>query len=343
MIKYRTIINKFKNIRILVVGDLMLDRHIKGSVSRISPEAPVPVVLESTRTETVGGAANVAHNLAALGAQVFLSGVIGDDTEGRILKRILLKKKNIDVNGIKIKRNDFRTITKTRVIAQHQQVVRVDREIRLPNQAYPQIVNYVRDKMKDIDAVIISDYGKGLINYSTLIHIKDKARKLNKIITVDPKVEHFYLYDGVNAITPNRKEAENALRDLMFKKKDGDKLNIDFYSLNTDEEINQAGQELLRQLRLEALLITLGERGMRLFERSKGAPERIQTHAQDVYDVTGAGDAVISVFTLARAAGASFLDAAKLANFAAGIVVGKLGAVAVSKKELLEVLDNIVP
>jgi len=339
MIKYNIITSQFAGKKILVVGDIMLDRHIIGSVSRISPEAPVPVVLEDQRVETIGGAANVANNLSALGAQVIQVGIVGDDMEGRILLQ-KLQERNISTGGIFIQER-FKTVTKTRVIAQHQQVVRIDCEIFPAALDRDKISAFIREQIDGVDAVIISDYGKGLINPELVHVICRRTHKSHKIFSVDPKVEHFNYYRHATAITPNRREAENAIRNLKIQHNAGTKLNIRDDRLKTDADINQAGQELLKFLDLESLLITLGEHGMRLFERGK-KPCHIPTHAQDVYDVTGAGDAVISVFTLALVAGASKQQAAELANYAAGIVVGKLGAVAISADELLAAAQRVV-
>jgi len=318
--------------KILVIGDIMLDRHVVGSVSRISPEAPVPVVLEEHRWETLGGAANVANNLNRLGAQVFQVGIIGDDSEGHTLKN-KLSESGIDTSGVFID-NQYHTVTKTRVMARHQQVVRIDRESHNGHSRREDIQKFVKENIEKVDAVIISDYGKGLIHADLVHAVCRQAHRSNKIVTVDPKVEHFNYYRHVTCITPNRREAENAIRNLKIQHNAGRKLNISSDRLDSDQEIDQAGQELVKYLQLESLLITLGESGMRLFVRDQ-APCSIPTHAQDVFDVTGAGDAVISVFTLALVSGASKKQAAELANLAAGIVVGKLGAVAVTPEELL--------
>ncbi len=337
---YTTIISRFHNKKILVIGDLILDRYILGSVSRISPEAPVPIDLEEKSYYTPGGAANVGHNLSALGAHVLQVGKIGDDTEGRLLRR-KLKEKKIDTSGIFTDKK-IPTITKTRIMAQHQQVVRIDREkvgTTGSQEVNGHILNFIKRHLKDFDAVIISDYGKGLITPELLSLTCALALEHKKIITVDPKVENFKFYTRVTAITPNKKEAENAIRDIKIKDISGGKLKINTDHLETLEDIDRAGGELLRYLQLESLLITLGEQGMRLFEKGK-KPVSIETKAREVYDVTGAGDTVISVFTLSLTAGAAKPQAADLANHAAGIVIGKMGAVAVSKKELLQTLKG---
>jgi rfaE bifunctional protein kinase chain/domain len=225
-------------------------------------------------------------------------------------------------------------------VAQHQQVVRVDWEDAAPLKemlAY-RVISFIKKNLKRYNAVIIEDYGKGIINANFLKHIIPLIRKNKKIITVDPKEEHFSLYKKVTAITPNLKEAENAIRDIKMKDiRNSLRVNI---GKITDNQIDKVGKELSRYLELKALLITLGEKGMRLFQQDK-QPLQIDTVAQDVFDVTGAGDTVIAVFTLSLASGASFTEAAYLANSAAGIVVGKLGTATISVKELRDKIKTL--
>ncbi len=338
MKQYQGTIARFRQKQILVIGDIMLDQYIFGNVSRISPEAPVPIVLqEGSQTYTPGGSANVAANLRTLGAKVTLIGRIGADKEGQILLREL-KKRKIDTQSIALDRT-CPTSLKTRIVASHQQVLRLDRELteNCPLQLEDKIKRFVQSNLKKYDAVIISDYGKGLISSGLVEDICSQALSRRKIITVDPKVEHFSFYRGVTAITPNRKEAENAIRDIKIKYVSGRRLPLHRDQLQTDADIDEAGKALLNYLNLESLLITLGEQGMRLFERGK-KPIHINTKAQEVFDVTGAGDTVIAVFTLALTAGADKHQAADIANYAAGIVVGHRGAVAISPKELTEVI-----
>ena len=341
MANYSDIIRNFARKKILVVGDLILDRYILGSCTRISPEAPVPVVLEEKSFYTPGGAANVAHNLGSLGAHVTQVGKIGNDFEGQILKR-LLKQRGVDINGVFVDKR-IPTTTKTRVMAQRQQIVRVDRERVKENGEEVikrKILVFLEKHIPECDGLILSDYGKGLISREIVSKARDLALAHKKIIIIDPKVEHFGYYRHVTAITPNRKEAENAIRNLKIQEDAGAKLGIRFDSLDTDDLINQAGQRLLKYLELESLLITLGERGMRLFEKGK-KPFAIKTQAKEVLDVSGAGDTVISVFTLALTAGATKVQAAQMANAAAGVVVGKLGTVPVTKEELTAALKGI--
>lgn len=340
MSSYKSVISRFKNKKILVVGDIILDRYIQGSVSRISPEAPVPVVLEEKFMYQPGGAANVAHNLAVLGAQAIQVGRIGNDFEGKILKRAL-KNKAINIDGIFLDKR-VPTITKTRVIAQHQQIVRIDKEVRgvdVSGPIFQKIRLFIDDKIKKADAVILSDYGKGMMT-PDLVELMTKAAIRRGIpITIDPKVEHFGCYKKATCITPNLKEAENAIRNIKIRERDGALLDLTNDQLKTIKEIEVAGEKLLRYLDLDSLLITLGEQGMRLFEKGK-KPYAIATKAREVFDVTGAGDAVISVFTLALTAGASKREAAELANYAAGVVVGKMGAVAVTPQEILDAIKS---
>ena len=332
---HKAIIKKFSRKNILVIGDVILDQYIRGSVSRISPEAPVPVVLQEEAFFTPGGAANVAQNLTSLGAAVTLLGRIGDDGEGEQLKKEL-KKRRIATRGLFV-HEEMPTITKTRVIAQHQQVVRIDKERVDAREDAPvnqKIFHFIQRHLSDFDAVIISDYGKGLITPKLIELTRSAALNSNRILTVDPKVEHFRLYKEVTAITPNLKEAENAVRNIKLTVPPEDRFNIFKDRLKDDDDVDAAGKELLNYLRLDSLLITLGERGMRLFEKGR-RPFSIKTKAKEVYDVSGAGDTVISVFTLCLACGATKREAADIANFAAGVVVGKMGAVAITRDELM--------
>ena len=332
---FHSIISNFSGKKILVVGDIVLDQYLKGSVSRISPEAPVPIVLqEGEPTFTPGGAANVANNLQSLGARVTLVGKIGHDMEGKLLLSDL-KKRNILTSGIFVDER-IPTAVKTRIMARHQQILRLDREKAQDfgeDALNQKMVKFIGDHIDSFDAIIISDYGKGVINSSLLSNVCSFAINKKKIITVDPKVEHFSYYNGVTAITPNRLETENAIRNIKITQNTGKKLAVHLDSLRSDADIDLAGQALTKFLNLECLLITLGEQGMRLFERGK-KPLHINTRAQEVFDVTGAGDTVISVFTLSLTTGATKCQAAELANYAAGIVVGKMGAVAVTQQEL---------
>jgi D-beta-D-heptose 7-phosphate kinase/D-beta-D-heptose 1-phosphate adenosyltransferase len=287
-----------------------------------------------------GGSANVANNLRGLGAKVTLIGKIGDDPEGKILLKEL-KKRKIDTGQIFVDRKTP-TILKTRIMAQHQQVLRLDREhpqAPADGRFVKDILAYLRKHILDFDAVIISDYGKGVITAGLVEEVCTLTLKKRKILTVDPKVEHFSYYRGVTAITPNKNETENAIRNIKITENAGRKFAINTDHLKADADIDAAGRALLNFLNLESLLITLGERGMRLFEKGKN-PVHIETRAREVFDVTGAGDTVIATFTLALTAGATKPQAADLANCAAGVVVGKMGPVPITTKELLETLKS---
>ncbi len=337
MDKYKKIISKFFSKKILVIGDIILDQHIVGSVSRISPEAPVPVVLQKEpATFSPGGAANVAYNLRSLGAKVTLVGRIGRDVEGKELLKGL-KKLRISTRGVFVDAKTP-TVLKTRILAQHQQVLRLDREkisfnenIKLSNK----ITGFLKSNLNSFDAVIISDYGKGLITRELVMRICSLAKKKKKIITVDPKVENFAYYRGVTAITPNKNEAENAIRNIKITESGQRKLRLNSDRLNTLADVVRAGKQLLSFMELESLMVTLGEQGMYVFEKGK-KPIHIHTKAKDVFDVTGAGDTVIAVYTLGLTTGVSKLLAADLANYAAGIVIGKMGAVPITRAELIE-------
>ena len=328
------IIAGFNKARILVVGDLILDEYVWGSVERISPEAPVPVVWANKRTFVPGGAANVANNIRALEGEVCIVGVTGSDKNNEILLSEL-KKRKIDTRGV-IVENKRPTTLKTRIIAGHQQVVRVDWEDAnaLPEQLNKKILSFIKSNINDFDAIIIEDYGKGVINKNLLQELSLFGANKAKIITVDPKEEHFQYYRGFTSITPNRKELENAVRNLKITDTtNGFKMNN--YRLFSDKDVDLAARKIVEYLKLDSLLVTLGEQGMKLFEKN-GRLTHIPTVAQEVFDVSGAGDTVIGTFTLALSAGADKLSAAHIANYAAGIVVGKLGTATTTRKELIE-------
>ena len=315
--KLNKTVSRFSGAKVLVIGDLILDEFIWGDSSRISPEAPVPVVLVGRESMMPGGAANVASNISSIGAKAYLAGVIGRDAHGRELETIL-KQRNVDLEGV-ISDPGRPTTLKTRVVARHQQVVRIDRESAKPLAELQnrELLSFIKSKIKEVDGVIIEDYGKGVITPGLLKEIVPLARKHRKIITVDPKEEHISYYKGVTAITPNRKEAE-AMGGIKAK---------------DDPSLDKLGKSLLERLKLQAALITLGENGMRVFERG-GKITQIPTIAQEVFDVSGAGDTVIATFTTALCAGAKMIEAAHISNFAGGIVVGKVGVASTSQAEL---------
>ncbi len=329
----RNIIKKFNQAKILVVGDLILDEYIRGTVERISPEAPVPVLWANKRDFAPGGTANVANNISSFGGRVTLLGVTGDDANSKILFNEL-KKRKIDTRSIFIEKNRHTTV-KTRILAGHQQVVRVDWEHThdLSNEINAKILRFVEKNIDSFDGIIIEDYGKGVINIALLGKLISFARSNKKIITVDPKEENFRYYRAVTSITPNRKELENAVRNLKVQDR-ANRFKINTDKLFTDKSVDQAAREILGYLNLDSILVTLGEQGMKLLEKN-GRLTHIPTQAQEVFDVSGAGDTVISAFTLALCAGSTKLEAAYIANFAAGIVVGKLGTAVTDSKELL--------
>lgn len=317
--RLKNIISNFKKARVMVIGDLILDEFIWGKVDRISPEAPVPVVWVDRESFMPGGASNVANNVATLGAKVDLVGVVGNDIKGGILKSEL-DQRGVVTGGI-IVDNTRPTVLKSRVIAHKQQVVRIDREFVNPlsRKTHNRIENYVRKRIADIDILIIEDYGKGVISPHLLKTIVPLAKRHKKVIAVDPKEDHFHSYKGVTLITPNAEEASK----------------VTGVKLHNKRAIEDAGKRLLKKLRCKMALVTLGERGMVLFKERK-RPAYIPTVAQDVYDVSGAGDTVIGVFSLALASGAREIEAANIANCAAGIVVGKVGIAVVDREELTQ-------
>ncbi len=315
--RLRACIDKFPKTRTLVVGDVMLDHYIWGQVSRISPEAPVPVVNVTRENLLLGAATNVVNNIHALGGKVGICGVIGNDDAGRQLVH-MLREQGIHTDGLIVEHNRPTTI-KTRFIAHSQQVVRFDREAKssLEKETHQQIYAYVKQQvLKGLDAIIVSDYCKGVVTRGLVRDIVALAKKHKVVVSVDPKISHFGIYRGVTILTPNTKEASL-----------GSKIDID-----DEKSLIRAGKQLLGRLKCTAVLITRGEHGMSLFER--GGTTHIPTVAREVYDVTGAGDTVISVLTLAMAAGASLGDAARLSNFAAGIVVGIVGTATVQPEDL---------
>ncbi len=320
--KLKNIVSRFRGKNILVVGDLILDHHISGGVERVSPEAPVPVVWANKENFVPGGAANVGLNLNALGARVSLCGVIGKDHFGKSLFS-LINDSGICTDLI-VKDNQRPTTLKTRIIAHHQQMLRVDWESLefLTANINRLILGKIKKSLDSFDAVIVEDYGKGVINPLLLEKLVSLCRKRQKIITVDPKEEHFNYYEDVTALTPNLKEAQ-AAANIKIRNKD---------------QLPFLGKIIMKKLNPKALLITLGEDGMLLFSGKEHY--RIPTAALEVFDVSGAGDTVISVFTLGLASGATYKEAAIIANLAAGIVVGKLGAATVSKKELNKAING---
>ncbi len=295
----------------------MIDEFVWGEVSRISPEAPVPVVNVTGETLRLGGAANVASNIQSLEGKALISGMVGNDWTGeKILKEIKLL--GIDTGGI-IKKKGKLTTRKTRIIAHNQQVVRYDREntSKIENAEIQRIITYLKKNLTNINAIIISDYGKGVISQGLMEKISLIARKNNKIVIVDPKTNNFSIYSRVTGITPNREEISKATG----------------VEINNENDLLKAGKILLGTLNYESVLITRGDKGMTLLEKN-GELFHTPAIAKEVYDVTGAGDTVIGVLTLALAAGASWKTAILISNYAASIVVGKIGTATLTREEL---------
>ena len=314
------IVQQFSDQPVLVVGDLMLDRFVWGRVERISPEAPVPVVEVIKESVHLGGAANVAYNLSVLKARPLLVGVVGGDEAGdRLVEE--LHRQEISSKGIV--RDDGRATTiKTRIIAHNQQVCRTDREDKAPlsQGAVGQIRGAYQSFLEEAKGVIISDYAKGALSAALVVDLIQEAREVKKFVAVDPKAGDFSVYRGASIVTPNKKEAARASG----------------VEIVDEPSLIQAGEKLLEVTASDYLLITRGEEGMTLFEGKE--PSHIPTVAQEVFDVSGAGDTVIASLTLAVAADASIREAAILANHAAGVAVGKLGTAAATGEEILSSL-----
>ena len=304
-------------LRILVVGDVMCDTYLSGHVSRISPEAPVPVFESTEKRHVLGGAANVAANLRALGCEVRLAGVVGDDVAGRYVREQLRAQGIAD--DLLVQDAGRPTTEKTRLIARHQQLVRLDHESRLPLPAELNtwILAGVESILAEVDGLICSDYNKGVCTPDLLVPLFAKARAANVPIFVDPKARDFARYRGATVLTPNLAEVRHATGDPV----------------EDETSLATAAESLLRQSEAQALLVTRGAAGMSLFHPPQ-ATQHLSAHTRDVYDVTGAGDTVIAAFAAAAIGGLSYAEAARLANVAAGIVVGKAGTAVVHREEL---------
>ncbi len=322
--RLRQILDNARRKRVLVIGDLMLDEFVWGTVGRISPEAPVPVVEVSGESLYPGGAANVARNLREFTNHVAVSGMLGRDRCGEELLQ-LLAKEQIDTEACAISA-EFATIVKTRIIARQQQVVRVDRE-KITSPTKPEIssvVEAVKTKLPQTDAILFEDYAKGFLVEELVAQVVAAARADGKIVAVDPNPRHDIPWRGVSVMKPNRSEAFHAAGIL-------DDAN--------DRSLEEVGRRLLEKWETELLLITLGDEGMMLFQRNQ-EPHRVPTRARQVFDVSGAGDTAIALFTLALTAGATPLEATEIANHASAVVVGKLGTATVTRDELVESFDN---
>ena len=314
---------KFKTKKIIVLGDLMLDRYVWGNVDRISPEAPVPVVEVTNETIRLGGAANVSHNLFSLGATPIPIGIVGNDYAGQQLIE-QMKSMDFPVDYI-VTDNSRPTIMKTRIIANDQHIVRADQELRdgINADVLQKLFDAIKANIGQVDAIIVEDYNKGLLINELIKEVIDLAINNQKIITIDPKFDNFFEYKSVTLFKPNRKETESALG----------------IKLDSFEKLEQACRTIKTRLNCDAVLITLGEQGMCLLS-TDGEFSRIPTKARKVHDVSGAGDTVISTLTLALTAGAGLKEAVTLANYAAGAVCGEVGVVPIEPSKLRETIDH---
>ena len=321
--RLKAILKACKGKKIVVVGDIMLDHFIKGAVSRISPEAPVPVVDVKQEFFVAGGAGNVAVNLAALDAQPVMISVVGSDLGGEMLKDFL-RQRGVDVNGI-AEDMDRPTTQKIRVMADQQQIVRFDRESKkiISSSLAATCMRNFEQAIATAQGVILSDYGKGMLSDQNIQKIITLCRKKHIPICVDPKIDNFKKYKNITCMTPNTKEAWEGVGQAP---KPG------------EAAIEQLGQKILKMLNADSILITRSAEGMSLFEKNTKKPYTVKATAKEVYDVTGAGDTVISVLTLALAAKASLKEASVLANYAAGIVVEKSGTATTTRQEIEGVL-----
>jgi len=314
---------KLEGKRIMIVGDLMLDRFIYGNVNRISPEAPVPVVKVTNEINKLGGAGNVAQNIKSLGGIPILVSAVGKDREAETIRDLM---KGLEIRPdclVEIKSRP--TIVKTRILAERQQVVRLDSENDAPfNESdIRAFTDRISDCIGHVDGIIISDYNKGLISPALMSYLMS-ANKDGALVAIDPKPGNYRSYTGASVITPNLKEASE----------------MSVIKIHSDADIVSAAQHIFSELKCSSILITLGNRGMALFEKEDKPVQWLQTRAREVFDVTGAGDTVIAAFTIALSAGASMKLAAELANFAAGIVVGKIGTASVTRDELKDYINE---
>lgn len=319
----KKIADRFDQVSILIIGDVMLDEFVETRVARISPEAPVPVAEVVSETFKPGGAANVINNITALGGKVIPVGIIGKDSDGQKLVELL--RSEVDTSdGCILVDPERATTVKTRIMCDGHQIVRVDRERTTPlsPQQTERIVDFVLEKTSQVDGFVISDYDKGVVTSRLLEGVIPPTRKHEKPVVVDPKTEHFLDYKGVKVVVPNLKEASEG---------------TGIRYVNETSVINM-GQWMLTHLECDSVLITRGKDGMSLFEK-EGMVTHIPTLAREVYDVTGAGDTVTSIVAMALAAGAPVLHAAILANCAASIVVSKVGTAALTREELLSRID----
>lgn len=312
--------HKVQDVRVLVVGDVMLDRYFYGTATRISPEAPVPVNRVDKKKDTLGGAANVAHNLVQLGCQTYLAGAIGDDHHGRLLKR-KMQKRNIHTDGLVVGRE--KTTTKIRILGGHQQMIRVDFEETeaISDKASRELESFIKKRVDDgVEAIVLSDYGKGICTTALCQYTIRLAKQAGIPVFIDPKGNAWQKYSGASYITPNVKEAGIVMNRILNNK--------------DDQNIADAAAFIRDTYQIDNVMITRSECGLSLFTSKENFA--VPTVAQEVFDVSGAGDTVISVFAAGIGGGLAMFDAARMSNFAAGIEVEKLGTYAVSKKDILD-------
>lgn len=314
---FHALVRKFDSLRILVVGDLMLDEYVWGDVQRVSPEAPVPVVEIRKRTYVPGGAANTAANVVGLGGTALVAGVVGDDDSARTLRDVL-QESGVITDGF-VTDAQRPTTTKSRVIAHNQQIVRMDSEVRaeLPKPLYHEMLITIEKQIASCDACILSDYNKGVLTEALAQSVIDFASRAGIPVIVDPKGTDYGLYRGATVIKPNLLEVEQATR----------------LPVTTNDEVVKAGNHLMGIAKDSCILMTRGADGMSIFQPNQDVVH-IPTMARTVFDVTGAGDTVVSTLAMAMAAGATLLEGAHLANRAASIAVGKMGTAAVPLHEL---------
>lgn len=312
---------KMKESRVVVVGDIMLDRYLIGETERLSPEAPVPVVTVRERHAALGGAANVAANVAALGARSLLVGTVGDDADGVAIRQELAVGRLEDRFVVTVAGRP--TTSKTRIIARSQQIVRIDDEVEtlLDGQDLERLIRAAREALADADALLLEDYNKGALAPALIAAVMEMARRRGIPIVVDPKFRQFFEYTGATVFKPNRRELESALGAAV------------------DLQNGNALPQVLARLKVDNLLVTLGAEGMVLVMKD-GSTMHIPSIARDIYDVSGAGDTVTAWMGAALAAGASVRESAQLANYAAGVEVGKAGVATVSPEEVLAVYEE---
>jgi len=317
MVNGEKLLTAMKGKKVLVVGDLMIDQYIWGDVSRVSPEAPVPVVGVKQETLRLGGAANVVNNVISLGGAVEICGIAGDDQMGRWLVREF-DKKGVGARGVMLD-SERPTTIKTRIIAHNQQVVRFDKEETSPvtREMEDIILGMVTSLLPECGAMVISDYAKGVITPTLLKQVVSEANDAGVPVAVDPKSNHFAMYRGVTVLTPNLLEAAAGAGMVI----------------GSISDLEEAGQRVISNIDCPYLIITRGDQGMTLFTRGQ-KPQHIPAVSREIYDVTGAGDTVVATLALALAAGLSMADSAKLSNVAAGVVVGEVGTVPITSEQM---------